>query len=316
MPEEAAVLTRVCLSRYDNNFAIFGGWVNPLLNILVQLHSWRSPLWLFGLIVWGYAPLVLSFEGVYKPVVHQLRSISTSLKATVAGLLGRRTAVLRHNQRGDAKLPTTLTLVCCGREMTGPRARRSGAVVAILAMLTVAWFQLNSGVVPVLQDAMEESKSEGPSHTLLAVHVACMVCGVVLALAGSLAHRIYSPPKQESTGGGVEAAAVPRKWYVLFALSGCASRSSLVLCSQAQALPDDSNSTVRHRRCGHRCAQQRARRRCASPWRDVGTRRRWDNGIALRRHGRHCWMEEERGAPRALLHCTSTVVRLRLTHLC
>merc|ERR1711871_782587 len=51
---------------YDCNFCIFSGWMNPLLNQLVHVIHWRSPLWVFVLAGFAFVPLWATNESVQR----------------------------------------------------------------------------------------------------------------------------------------------------------------------------------------------------------------------------------------------------------
>ena len=165
---------------YDCNFCIFSGWMNPLLNQLIHIVHWRSPLWLFILAGFAFVPIWATNKSIQEFLVFNVELPFRTLKS-----LGQRmcckanekgTVVPKGNSLQAEKKTQHFTLFVGGRENNVNTAIwRKRASVYSVTLGTVSTALIAYGLF-----ASGSWKGTGFTRFLVGIHVLCMSVGCLM----------------------------------------------------------------------------------------------------------------------------------------
>jgi len=169
---------------YDCNFCIFSGWMNPLLNQLVHIIHWRSPMWVFVLAGFAFVPLFVTNSTVQEWLLSKMEAPYEYVKLVMTRLVtkaGTKTTVAAVEEKTNAaaglegdKRSKTLSIFLLGSNLNTAMWRRRASFVAVMLGLS------STGLILYGLFASGSWKGTGFTRFLVSIHVLCMSIGCLV----------------------------------------------------------------------------------------------------------------------------------------
>merc|ERR1711871_82796 len=166
---------------YDCNFCIFSGWMNPLLNRLVHIVHWRSPMWLFILAGFAFVPIWATNKTIQDFLVFNASLPFRALRRTVERLCCSKTKGAKvTGPKSNTLQPETkaqqFKLFLCGSDNNvNTSTWRKRASVFSVTLGTVSTVLIAYGLF-----ASGTWKGTGFTRFLVGIHVLCMSFGCLM----------------------------------------------------------------------------------------------------------------------------------------
>ena len=184
---------------YDCNFCIFSGLMNPLLNRLVYVVHWRSPLWFFLLVFFIASPAIFTNKSIRQWITRlpgrclwcsrrKRGSSSSSTSVSAANISANSSTLPSSTMIVFPSEISSLHITYNSVRVTTKRSRKFSGVVACTIgsaiTLSMAWMMMFEITAPLL----------------LCAHIACMTTACLVL--STIAVTSYSFASIVGGGGG------------------------------------------------------------------------------------------------------------------